>query len=681
VEFTSLVGWLRTFALQSEASTAAELSDGLAMSEALVQIEPAVFTPSWFAGILKSDNTNKETLNVILNLLLHFYRQNLGDVCISGELPIPELGEDCQELSKEMIARFLKLMLGVAVTCSNKLLFINKIQSLDETTQHALTACVASFIYTKEWAGRVTSAPSGSSPLKMATPPGDEVWAQKCHELDFQVALLKEERSNLMSENEELYVKVKSAQTVSRKDSIKSRQFEAEIAHIKDEFERLRLAYEGTRNHIDVMESKIKPGLKDQEDVDKLTEETNLLKVELAKLKAGLTAKENGSKWSGGGGEGAVLQRLDEQQEVIVEMRSMIEYQAGLGREVECLKDQVDVLREQGHKCNRYEQELADIKTRLQDFQMENDDMAHIVRQNQNLTLMSLGSETCLDSRETSMDTLYVSQSNNLLEETMVMPIQVKQEADDSLKVLEDDLEDDLEDEHIEALETSTGYSFLKEEQRHVQTTSEVDSISDPQKESTQVNSDPEPESGHIVTENTKLEDDIPASPRQLEMLEEESSFSSSSSPESEPTHEAVEQLLRVLSDPNLDIRMEDIEEALDTGKEVSKNKEDLIDTNQEFVKASDLMEKPPDRLFDPNDPKVRELEEWNCSMDRSLIEEETPRGKMKNVFKLKKMSKSREKSLLAEKFGPDETAHEEEGMTVDCFNSWMLQMFVKVFD
>ena len=40
-------------------------------------------------------------------------------------------------------------MLGVAVTCSNKLLFISKIQSLDETTQHALTACVASFIYTK----------------------------------------------------------------------------------------------------------------------------------------------------------------------------------------------------------------------------------------------------------------------------------------------------------------------------------------------------------------------------------------------------------------------------------------------------------------------------------------------------------------------------------------------------
>ena len=87
---------------------------------------------------------------------------------------------------KTFVSRFLKLMLGVAVTCSNKQTFIDKIQSMDDTTQHALTSCVASFIYTKEWTGRV-SAQSLNSELKMATPPGDEVWAQKCHELDFQV--------------------------------------------------------------------------------------------------------------------------------------------------------------------------------------------------------------------------------------------------------------------------------------------------------------------------------------------------------------------------------------------------------------------------------------------------------------------------------------------------------------
>ena len=53
----------------------------------------------------------------------------------------------------------------------------------------------------------------------------------------------------------------------------------------------------------------------------------------------------------------------------------------------------------------------------------------------------------------------------------------------------------------------------------------------------------------------------------------------------------------------------------------------------------------------------------------------------MKNVFKLKKMSKSKERNLLAEKFGHDDEFQEEEGVTVDCFNSWMLQIFIKVFD
>ena len=52
-------------------------------------------------------------------------------------------------LSSDWSRQFLKLILGVAVTCSNKLLFISKIQSLDETTQHALTACIVSFISTK----------------------------------------------------------------------------------------------------------------------------------------------------------------------------------------------------------------------------------------------------------------------------------------------------------------------------------------------------------------------------------------------------------------------------------------------------------------------------------------------------------------------------------------------------
>ena len=63
-----------------QAGTAAELSDGLAMCEVLVQMEPAVFTPTWFAGILKSGQNNKETLNILLNMLLHYYRYGVSQI-------------------------------------------------------------------------------------------------------------------------------------------------------------------------------------------------------------------------------------------------------------------------------------------------------------------------------------------------------------------------------------------------------------------------------------------------------------------------------------------------------------------------------------------------------------------------------------------------------------------------
>ena len=45
--------------------------------------------------------------------------------------------------------RFLKLMLGIAVTCPNRQTFISRIGGLDQATQHSLTQSLASFIIIK----------------------------------------------------------------------------------------------------------------------------------------------------------------------------------------------------------------------------------------------------------------------------------------------------------------------------------------------------------------------------------------------------------------------------------------------------------------------------------------------------------------------------------------------------
>merc|ERR1711971_24753 len=777
VELSSLLGWLRTFSLQSQAGSALELSDGEAMAEALVKIEPEVFTPSWFAGILQSSKSNKETLNSVLNLLLHYYRHNLGEDCASGELPVPVIPPDCDELSSEMVARFLKLMLGVAVTCSNKQTFIDKIQSLDETTQHALTSCVASFIYTKEWTGRI-SAQSLNSELKMATPPGDEIWAQKCHELDFQVALLKEERSNLLVENEDLCEKVRAAQTLSRKDSVKARQFETELAHIKDEFERLRLAYESTKEHINGMEARLKPDAGDQtEKVKRLTKETAELRTELAGLKAGLSSGKGEAGVEKWGEAGQVLGSLQEQREAIAELRSMIEYQAGLGREVNCLKDQVDILRESSYSYNRHEQELVEIRSRLSHFQLEGEDIAEMLRgQNQNRTLMSLESETNLSSAGLGADVhangsfdqnqSLLSQRNNLLEETMVIAeqrsstlsgnitihselqsprlsdktihselrsprltresIQSKHLNNSSLHFVKTVPEEDEEEAAEEVRQLVEGMKpSLHEELRLLQTSAcsslqspeQVDSGMDMTTESTPFTSRPESE---LVLPDGCLEDDVQATPRQLERLLEESnsgSSVSSTSPDSGLQLEDLVQEVYVREQlvQEVYVREQGMGEAEDTVMEsrsiirstadhvrlLEKEKAALVEEKEQLVRASqelldqvsnqELLGKVDNQLpFDPNDPKVKELEEWECSVSRSVIVEDYPRNRLAKLFKLKKRSPKlklrrapyqtgktiEEKRLLERRHFDD-----DEEVSVDCVNSWLLSIFVKVFD
>merc|ERR1719295_1921468 len=596
----------------------------------------------------------------------------------------------------------------------------------------------------------------------MATPPGDEIWAQKCHELDFQVALLKEERSNLLVENEDLCEKVRAAQTLSRKDSVKARQFETELAHIKDEFERLRLAYESTKEHINAMEARLKPDAGDQnEKVRRLTKETAELRTELAGLKAGLSSGKGEvgvEKW---GEAGQVLGSLQEQREAISELRSMIEYQAGLGREVNCLKDQVDILCESSYSYNRHEQELVEIRSRLSHFQLEGEDMAEMLRgQNQNRPLMSLESETNLSSAGLGADAQptssfdqngsLLSQRNNLLEETMVIAEQRSPTLSGNITNIQSELrsprlsrdvtihtelqsprltresihsehlnnsslhfvktvpEEDEEEAAEEVRQLVEGMKpSLHEELRLLQTSAcsslqspeQVDSGMDMTTESTPFTSRPESE---LVLPDGCPEDDVEATPRQLERLLEESnsgSSVSSTSPDSglplEDVQEAYvrEQGMAEAEDTVMESRSI-LRSTADHVRLLEKEKAALVEEKEQLVLASqELLSSQVDNQlpFDPNDPKVKELEEWECSVSRSVIVEDYPRNRLAKLFKLKKRSpklklrrapyqkeKSIEEKTLLERRHFDD---DDEDVSVACVNSWLLSIFVKVFD
>ena len=95
-----------------------------------------------------------------------------------------------------------------------------------------------------------------------------------------------------------------------------------------------------------------------------------------------------------------VVNRLQEQQDYILEMRNMLEYQVSLQtslvREVDCLKDQLDTMRERWHN-------LSDTSGRYED-----DGLGFVMPSRDKLP--SLRSEACLVS------TMANSSQHNLMD-------------------------------------------------------------------------------------------------------------------------------------------------------------------------------------------------------------------------------------------------------------------------
>merc|ERR1719361_1552647 len=157
----------------------------------------------------------------------------------------------------------------------------------------------------------------------------------------------------------------------------------------------------------------------------------------------------------------------------------------------------------------------------------------------------------------------------------------------------------------------------------------QVDSGMDMTTESTPFTSRPESE---LVLPDGCPEDDVQATPRQPERLLEESNSGSSVSSTSPDSGLQLEDVQEVY------VREQGMAEAEDTVMEsrsilrstedhvrlLEKEKAALVEEKEQLVRVGqELLGQVDNQLpFDPNDPKVKELEEWECSVSRSVIVE-----------------------------------------------------------
>lgn len=197
-----------------------DISDGVALAEALGQIAPEWFNSTWRAKI-KSNVGNNWRLKVsnlkkIVEGMMEYYAECLNQQLSGYVKPdVVKIGEHCDERE---LRRLLQLILGCAVNCDKKQHYITCIMDMEESVQQAIMQNIQE-LESNMHGPRLSLGASFNvesldvedggdkdrliNELQMAIDSRDQL-AQRCHELDQQLSLLQEEKGTLSLENKRL---------------------------------------------------------------------------------------------------------------------------------------------------------------------------------------------------------------------------------------------------------------------------------------------------------------------------------------------------------------------------------------------------------------------------------------------------------------------------------------------
>uniref|UniRef100_A0A8C7W547 Hook microtubule-tethering protein 1 n=1 Tax=Oncorhynchus mykiss TaxID=8022 RepID=A0A8C7W547_ONCMY len=280
--------FLQTFNTGSPCTAVAELTTGVAMSQALHQIDPAWFSKSWL-GRIKEDVGDNWRLKVLNSILTSFS-------VIFSEFPLPDLVKVAEHSDPVELGRLLQLILGCAVKCERKQEYIQVIMTLEESVQHVVMTAIQELM-SKENMAQFGAEPPGDveSQLKKALEDladlmsEKEELAQRCHELDVQVTVLQEERNSLLAENDVLTDRANQLDAFddpSTPSGRKHSQLQIQLETLQEENFRLEAAKDDYRIHCEELEKQLIEVQHRNDELTSLAEESRALKDELDILRS-----------------------------------------------------------------------------------------------------------------------------------------------------------------------------------------------------------------------------------------------------------------------------------------------------------------------------------------------------------------------------------------------------------
>lgn len=315
----SLMKWLQTFDLDAPHNTLEEISDGVAMAQALNQIAPERFGGSWMSKIKTGAGNNwrlkLSNLKKIVEGIDDYYQECLNQHLTDFSRPdVSKIGEHC---SPEELGRLLQLILGCAINCHNKQDYITRIMCMEESVQQVIMQAIQELDRTNMGSGTPSLFPSTDPQLQRilgeldAAAEARDQMAQRCHELDMQVTVLQEEKASVLLENTRLQDRL------------------SEFEGLEDPGTGTVHRYKETRKQLEALKEEV-------------------FKVE--------TSRDD------------YRMKVEMQEKELLELQAKLEEVQKMADEARHLKDEVDVLRETADKAVKYEATIASYKKRLEEY-------------------------------------------------------------------------------------------------------------------------------------------------------------------------------------------------------------------------------------------------------------------------------------------------------------------------
>ncbi|XP_015508066.1 protein Hook homolog 3 isoform X1 [Parus major] len=293
----SLLTWIQTFNVEAPCQTVEDLTSGVVMAQVLQKIDPVYFDENWLNRIKTEvgDNWRLKVSNLkkILKGILDYNHEILGQQI--NDFTLPDVNLIGEHADAAELGRMLQLILGCAVNCEQKQEYIQTIMMMEESVQHVVMTAIQELMSKESPVSLGNDAyvdldrqlKKTTEELNEALATKEEI-AQRCHELDMQVAALQEEKSSLLAENQILMERLNQSDSIEDPNSPAGRrhlQLQTQLEQLQEETFRLEAAKDDYRIRCEELEKEIAELRQQTEELTTLAEEAQSLKDEIDVLR------------------------------------------------------------------------------------------------------------------------------------------------------------------------------------------------------------------------------------------------------------------------------------------------------------------------------------------------------------------------------------------------------------